>query len=244
MRPAIIYIYMRKPIRKDYLHEHIILVRAHSCFVLVKMNPSYREYVEAQVHRNPSLRGLAGFLSSPYQSLDDILVSCLDFTLGQDIKMTERRMPLEECLSELTDAMEMPSKIHIRRILLLEDVNPYSVEKLGTLLDINPLDLATYVSTSFTGIDTAPPPPAMAMFPSRWATGDSLHLHYQRVIQLPLASDNPHHPYEFKSSGNVPRSVRHLTPLSGVQPGLIRSCCSILLKILNNQSWICKFMRM
>ncbi|KAI1213574.1 uncharacterized protein F4807DRAFT_470863 [Annulohypoxylon truncatum] len=167
------------------------------------IDPSYREFVGAQVCRNPCLNGLASFLSGPHKPFGDISL-----------------------------ALYAPSEIYMRRILCMEDIDSYSIEKLGTLLDINPLFFATYISTSFVGIDKSPSPPLIALFPSALASDDSLHLHYQRVINLPSFPGSSRNPYEFKSSGNILRSVRRLASLFGTHPGLVRSCCSILLKII------------
>lgn len=202
------------------------------------MNPSYREFVEAQVHRNPCFSELATFLSRPYKSFDSKLVHCLDFPPHLDRKAVQSTMTLDACLSEVSFVAKDPSRKCIRRVICIEDISSQSIEQLGAVMDISPLFFASYLSTSFKGIDQAPSPPSVALFPSQVTTNNSLHLHYQRAIKFPcsLASNSP---YEFKSSGNIPRSIRRLAPLSGLKPGLIRSCCSILLKILDDQSWIC-----
>lgn len=204
------------------------------------MNPSYREFVEAQVHRNPCFSELSAFLSSPYKSFDSKPVYCVDFPPHIGMKAVQSTMMLDACLSEVSSVAKNPSAICMRRVICIEDIDSQSIEQLGAVLDISPLFFATYLSTSFKGIDLAPSPPSVALFPSQYTTNTSLHLHYQRAIRLPY-SLGPQSPYEFKSSGNIPRSIRRLAPLSSIQPGLIRSCCSILLKFLDNQSWICTF---
>lgn len=203
------------------------------------MEPSYREFVRAQVYRNPCLQGLSSFFSNPYIPASSVPVHCLDFFPSHGTKTIQRTMRLEACLSDITHVLNTPPRTCIRRIMCIEDIDPYSIEKLGMLLDINPLFFATYIGTSFIGVNKAPSPPLIALFPSSFASTDSLHLHYQRVIKLPTSKGSQSGPYEFKSAGNIPRSVRCLMPFPGTQPGLVRGCCSILLKILNDQSWIC-----
>ncbi|KAI1092368.1 hypothetical protein F5B19DRAFT_454446 [Rostrohypoxylon terebratum] len=206
------------------------------------MRTSYREFVEAQVYRNPCLRGLADFLSrSPYSPSDNVPVHCLDFSLSHEgtTKVIEKTIRLDVCLSDISHSIRAPPEPPIRRIMCIEDINPYTVERLGAILEINPLFFATNINTSFVGIDKAPPPPVVALFPSSFAAPDSLHLHYQRVIKVPTSSGRSQGPFVSQGPGNVSRNVRCLTTLSGTQPGLIRSCCSTLLKALNNQSWIC-----
>ncbi|KAI1439367.1 hypothetical protein F5Y02DRAFT_426302 [Annulohypoxylon stygium] len=204
------------------------------------MHPSYREFVEAQVYRNPCLSGLANFLSrSPYNPSDSTLVHCIDFPSGHDMEVTEKKIRLDACLSDISHSIKDPFNICMRRIICIEDINPYTIERLETLLDMNPLFFATNINTSFKGIDKAPSPPLVALFPSSFATNDSLHLHYQRVIKLPTSSRQSQSPYKLQGSGVITRDIRRLTPLSNTQPGLTRSCCSTLLKVLNNQSWIC-----
>jgi hypothetical protein len=205
------------------------------------MKPSYREFVVSQANRNPCLGGLASFLSTvPHTPSDTVSVCCLDFPLGDGAGGTERQMKLGECLLDVSSAIMRPSEMCIRRILLIEDIKPSMVEQLGVSLDISPLFFATYISTSFTGIDKAPPCPPVALFPTTFTSNDALHLHYQRAVNFPVAKGDYSTPYEFKTSGCVPRSIRRLPTLSSTQPGLIRSCCSILLKHLNDESWICK----
>jgi hypothetical protein len=206
------------------------------------MNPSYREFVEAQVNRNPCLSGLASFLSTtPLKPYDNVPVSCLDFSPEGGTNATERRVTLEECLSDISYAIGKPSAVQMRRVLIIEDISPYAVEQLGALLDIDPLSFATYINTSFAGIDKAPPCPSASLLPSRFTSSDSLHLHYQRVIKLPSSARYPQNLYHFKSFGNISRSIRRLTSISGTEPALMRSCCSVLLKTLSDESWICMF---
>jgi hypothetical protein len=201
------------------------------------MIPSYREFVQAHVYHNPCLSGLASFLKTPYKPFEDATIRCLDFS-EECIRIHGKEPTLEECFEDISSALDQPNEKYLRRIILIENIDPSTVERLGIALDIDPLFFATYISTSFTGIDQGPPPPSIALFPTSSTSNDSLHLHYQRVIRLPLLGNS--FPYEFKSSSNAPRSVRRLAPLSDTQPGLVRSCCSILSRTLNDRSWICK----
>ncbi|RDW85437.1 hypothetical protein BP5796_03762 [Coleophoma crateriformis] len=204
------------------------------------MKPTYCDFVKDQVERNPCLSGLANFLSTcPYSPADNRNVHCHDYTLEGSLESIDRNMEFEECLAGIACAIKEPAQTRLRRIVFVEDISPHCVEQLGTLLDIDPMFFSNYINTSFSGFDKAPPPPPLSLFPSRLTSKDSLHLHYQRVLRLNFSTGVLKDLYDFKSSGNVPRSVRCLASLSGTRPGLARSCCSILLKILNRKSWIC-----
>ncbi|RDW75406.1 hypothetical protein BP6252_06548 [Coleophoma cylindrospora] len=204
------------------------------------MKPTYYDFVKYLVEQNPCLSGLANFLSTcPYSPADNRTVYCHDYNLDDGLKSVERSMKFGECLADIACAIKEPAETCLRRIVFIEDISPHCVEQLGTLLDIDPMFFSNYINTSFGGLDRAPPPPPLALFPSRLTSKDSLHLHYQRLLKLNLSTGTSNGLYDFKSSGNVPRSVRCLASLSGTRPGLARSCCSILLKILNKKSWIC-----
>lgn len=125
------------------------------------------------------------------------------------------------------------------RMIFVEDTSPWLIVQLGGILDIDPVFFANYVNTDFKDIENSPPPPSLALLPSLISQTGHLHLHYQRLLDLGSADSFKDSTYAFKTGANVPRNVRRLTPLSGRQLALARTCCSLLTKSLGT-SFICR----
>ncbi|KAI1330472.1 hypothetical protein F5Y16DRAFT_18533 [Xylariaceae sp. FL0255] len=203
------------------------------------MKPSYRDYVRVQAGRNPCLSGLVSFLSTGayHPQLEKVNIYCLEHPARPDTTATVRRVSFDDCAVEVQRGRA--SGKCVRLTIFIEDVTPDLIEKFGALLDIDPMFFANYISTSFEGMEE-PLPPAMALFPTRMASSQMLHIHYQKVVDLQHQSQDDSPAYHvFQNSNTVPRSARRLLPMSGTEPGLIRGCCSILLRTLSPLSWVC-----
>jgi hypothetical protein len=116
------------------------------------------------------------------------------------------------------------------------------IDILGETLDVDPVFFAGHVTTDFSDIEQAPPPPSLALFPSQAAEWGYLHIHYQQVLDLGSTDSFGGSAYALKTESNIPRNTRRLPPLSGRQFALARACCSVLVKILDT-AWICKALR-
>lgn len=207
------------------------------------MRPSYYDFVKAHAQQGPIHRAVLDFLDgrSNGQSRQNDNLYSIDYDSGAKPATHSTIVSNEQLTLDVSLAIaESDSKFALRRVVVIEDISPQTMMHLGALLDISPVFFATYLATTFADVELAPPPPLLTLPPADFASTDLLHLHYQRVVNLSLHPLGTGWPYTFKTSGNVPRSVRCLAPLSGRRTGLVRSCCSILRKRLSDTSWVCK----
>jgi hypothetical protein len=64
------------------------------------------------------------------------------------------------------------------RVLLVEDIRPYSISLLGETLDVDLVFFADYITTDFQDIKKAPPPPSHALSLSQIAERGYLYVYY------------------------------------------------------------------
>ncbi|KAF5007510.1 hypothetical protein FDECE_6157 [Fusarium decemcellulare] len=122
------------------------------------------------------------------------------------------------------------------RLLLIENITPDLIVRVGQALDIDPLFFADYIVTNFEDIEKEPPPPSLAILPSLISKKEYLHLHYQQVLDMGSAEPFIDAAYGLKTDSNVPRNVRRLTPLSARQLALARASCSIFFRNIGSSS--------
>lgn len=234
------------------------------------MSKSYAEFVLQQATQNPYLQGLVEFLQDKDRRQNhSVTISCLDFgrddirppktweikpqdgklqtsvvpgCTGRDLPVTRSQLPRETIRDKkLKEVTTVPEDVH-GRIVVMENIDRYTVSHFGALFDIQPLFFATYIDTEFFHLEERPPPPNLAIAPSRTIKKDSVHLHYQRVLDLGKVSGQLRHTLQVFS--NVHRSVKPIPPLSDCCLALARTCCSILLRSIGQEKWICKSIRL
>ncbi|KAF4997011.1 hypothetical protein FGRMN_4151 [Fusarium graminum] len=193
--------------------------------------PSYADFVRLRTRGNPCLQGLSQYLDKPGCSESRIvLIDCPHNEL-------EHRLP-ELQLVTAKDCMVLatttPPKFN--RLLLIEDISPDLIIRLGEVFDIDPLFFADYVCTDFQDLEKKPPPPSLAILPSLISTRPYLHLHYQQILDLGDPDAFAESSYALKTDSNISRNVRRLAPLSNRQLALARASCSIFLKRTESSS--------
>ncbi|KAF2806876.1 uncharacterized protein BDZ99DRAFT_448471 [Mytilinidion resinicola] len=109
---------------------------------------------------------------------------------------------------------------------MIEDIQPSHIEYLGERLSIDPVFFAGYLGTDYRAVEQHPLPLWATSLPSESATQEFCHLHYQRVVKLERSLKTPPETTLLVSATNVPRAVKRLTPLSGVDVALARTCTS------------------
>jgi len=196
---------------------------------------SYKDFVRFRNRTNPCITGLMEHLERGRENAST--VAMLEYSRNSE-SPRESLIQAEADLAKLVAATSTTRG----RILFVENIRPRLISVLGEILDVDPIFFAGHVATDFPDIEQAPPPPALALFPSQAAEWGYLHIHYQRVIDLGSADSFRGSAYALKTDSNIPRNTRRLPPLSGRQLALARACCSVLVKKLQT-SWVCTFPR-
>lgn len=196
---------------------------------------AYRDFVDFRQQRNPCVGGLSSFLATYRLPEDSCKIYIADLNPESSTDVSTQRLKMVHT-GELPSALD-PSQPGRPRVIIIEDLHPSVLQILGSKLDIDPLFFADYVLTKFENLESAPAPPSVALTPSQIRSqGSWFHIHYQQVIDLGQESA-AHFPWVLNTLANVPRAVRRLPLLQGRQLGIVRGCCSILTKHLN-QSWL------
>lgn len=229
------------------------------------MRNSYTEFVSQQATQNPCLQGLVDFLKDECRKqVHSVKISYTDFVRGKhrppvvceiqpwdgtlqtvlgqncparDFPGTGSHPPRQTVRDrKLREVTTVPDEVH-GRIVVVENIDRNTVSHLGARYNIQPLFFATYLDTEFRHLEERAPPPTIAIAPSRTIKKDSIHLHYQRVLDLGNACRKLKHTLQI--SGNVHRLVKPIPPLSDRSLALARTCCSILLRYIDEGKWIC-----
>lgn len=210
---------------------------------------TYVDFVEYRSNRNPCLKPLADLLKSGHKSTTIRTKPnffWIDFTKTHLDGVLNTRTTLEAVVRDILQLKQrvksQPSAAasEFRRILIVEDINVDSITQIGSNLDVDPMFFAHYMLTDFGDIEKGPAPASSSLVPSSFVERDSIHVHYQQMIDITAQNQTKPRIYKYKSPGNVPRAVRCLPSLSGgVQPAIMRGCCSAILKRFEPGSWIC-----
>ncbi|KAJ3542248.1 hypothetical protein NM208_g4203 [Fusarium decemcellulare] len=194
-------------------------------------NPSYTDFVRFRVRNNPCIWGLSQHLKKSPQSESRIIF--MDYPHEGSYQSPPEPLPAteDECVKL---ASHVP--LNTNRLLIVENITPNLIVKIGQALDVDPLFFADYIVTNLEDIEKEPPPPSLAILPSLISTTNRLHLHYQQVLDLGSAEPFADAAYGLKTDSNVPRNVRRLAPLSGRQLALARASCSMLFKTIESSS--------
>lgn len=198
-------------------------------------DPSYIDFVRFRAQTNPCISRLSQQLRHGSRGRSRIVF--LDYPHGAPCQAEpESSLITEDGFLKAIRATPPATA----RFIFIENISSNLITLAGTSLDIDPLFFADYVHTSFEDIEKAPPPPSLAILPSLIAKTGHVHLHYQQVVDLGSTDAFSNVSYALKTDSNSPRNVRRLAPLSGRQLALARSCCSFLIKTMNNSS-ICEY---
>ncbi|KAL2833773.1 hypothetical protein BDW59DRAFT_156575 [Aspergillus cavernicola] len=205
---------------------------------------SYKEFVRTYSERNPCLRPLASLLEQATASASfppAIYSIQFDADPGTPSKATKSNH--KDMMTDIENiklySNSTSSATSLRRIFIIEDIDTHTIRTLGESLDINPLFFANYILTDFENIETHTAPPTLALLPSKLVNRDCVHLHHQQILKVTGLSAAVAKEHKFITAGNIKRGVRCPPVLSGVQPAIIRSCCSAFLKRFGDASWIC-----
>lgn len=210
--------------------------------------PTYVDFVEFRSHGNPCLKPFADLLRRKTPTDLQPNFFWIDFSKGHHGEASQiTQATLQEVLHEVErvktgTGSTIPSTplSPLQRILIVEDINVDTIVGLGSVLDVDPLFFANYMLTDFGDIESAPLPPLSALVPSGFAERDCIHIHYQQIIDVTTPATEDIEVYKLKSSGNVQRAVRCPPSLSGVQPAIMRGCCSAKLQRFHGGSWLCE----
>ncbi|KAL6925359.1 hypothetical protein FSST1_002633 [Fusarium sambucinum] len=194
-------------------------------------NPSYPEFVEHCVYRNPCMSGLSQHLKKPANSPSRIVFIDFPSDPTNQAPMKPTSATVQQCV-QLTTAIPA----NVTRLLFIENITPAIINQIGPSLDIDPLFFADYIITDFKDLEKQPPPPALAILPSLVSEKPYLHLHYQQILSLGSSEMFKDSSYALKTDSNIPRNVRRLAPLSGNQLALARASCSIFFRSIGSSS--------
>ena len=193
---------------------------------------SYKSFVTARAQWNPCLRNLCEFVQNDTRSPRACRIACLDFS-PEPGPPTRRSLDLEGLTLLLRDTAKGKEDL-CGRILIIEDLSSDIIETLGSLLNIDPLFFASHVDTF--QIDVATTRPSTVTLPSTIRSQKFLNLHYPRVIEFEELKSKQ----VLSRDMNMPRKVKVLPPLKGINVGLARHCCSILKTEGKDGNWLGK----
>lgn len=200
---------------------------------------AYKDFVKFRQGTNPCVTGLSKFLEAPRHPQS----SCQIYAMGYPGEGNQRSPADFEKVNPnyFPSVLTAPSPCQ-GRLIIIEDVHPFVVEILGSILDIDPIFFANHIVTKYDDISISPAPPSVSLAPSQIVSQeDWFHMHYQQIVDLGPAEMFRSCPWGLITSGNVPRAVRRLPAISGRQLGIVRSCCSVLIKSFD-RSWIGEFL--
>ncbi|KAF2005327.1 hypothetical protein P154DRAFT_616551 [Amniculicola lignicola CBS 123094] len=225
----------------------------------------YTDYVKEQASLDRSLQGLADFLQDLNgRQQFPVNVFCIDFAPGRTCAPQPWRIDPGDgyppCPTSAgwtpygnianTKSPETPHKdVKVKklrqvttipddirgRIIVVEDMNRYTVAHLGVRYNLPLSFFATYLTTELPTADHEPQPPTIALPPSKMLGDQDIHLQYQRVIDLGTTKQRE----KLYVRSNVRRLVRPTPLLNKRCPGLARSCCSLYLCRDEKDKWIC-----
>ncbi|KAL8835096.1 MAG: hypothetical protein Q9170_003452 [Blastenia crenularia] len=196
-----------------------------------KPRKSYKAYVAARAHRNPSLHHLSQFLDSPNSTIDSCRLACLNFS------STPGRSDLQELDSEAliymlhNETKEDSAGGLYGRVLLVEDLCPDIIEILGSALNIDPFFFASHIDVPQS--ETATRRPNRTTLPSLAKSQDFISLQYYRSIVL----DGPGVAGNLRRDMNVPRHIAS-PGTRGADIRLARHCCSVLSSVTKDGLWL------
>jgi hypothetical protein len=195
----------------------------------------YKDRVDVQKSRNPCLTGLATYLDQPrlprkcrlcaLEFLDatecpvytELAATDLDARLGAD---------------QQDDKAEEGFRRPLGQLLIIEDISPELIEKLGSRLDIDPWFFASYVDSPWRSPKFTTP--RNCILPSRQRSQEFLSLTYHKSLYF--TGKKPER-FGFLRDSNQHRRLVVLSETTGGCVGLAQHGCAIFLKEVED-TWI------
>ncbi|KAI8966027.1 hypothetical protein F5Y11DRAFT_236645 [Daldinia sp. FL1419] len=203
---------------------------------------SYLARVKSEIDANPSLQPLLQFLSPSPLGISGRQARVEFIEYSKDPRAQRPSLPVHADLQDVITRVNASIGGVVEDIcgctLIIEDIQPRQVQLLGESLSIDPVFFAGYLGTNYRSVERHPLPPWATTLPSESATQEFCHIHYQRVIKLEEHFDISEKDLLI-SSTNVPRAVKRLPPLNGVDIAFARTCTSVLRKCFDSGFWIC-----
>ena len=193
---------------------------------------SYQSRVAAQSLRNPCLQNLSTFLSDEILDPTACRTVCLEFS-STSASPRRENLDLNNLTSLLNDNVQCRDDIQ-GRLLLIEDLCKDVIEMLGSTLEIDPFFFASHLDIPQP--DIAMTRPYTATLPSVSRSQKFLSLHYHRVLALEHKAVKD----KLFRDMNVPRKLKILPSIQGLDVGLARHCCSILETVSKDGLWLGK----
>jgi len=183
-------------------------------------NRLYKSFVAAQTRRNPCLQNLCEFLQNDNVSQHACRVICLDFSSISG-PPSRRSLDLDGLALLLYNTTKERDDL-CGRLLIVEDLSSDVVETLGSSLNIDSLFFASHIDAFQNDIVTGRP--SAITLSSTTRSQNFLNLHYHRVIEF----ENLESKQVLLRDTNVPRKVKILPQVKGINVGLARHCYSTL----------------
>ncbi|KAI9658983.1 MAG: hypothetical protein M1821_001943 [Bathelium mastoideum] len=201
------------------------------------MDKSYSSFVRAFAARNPRLSLLAEALTKcSHWDKSSGGIGCIKFQ-GRKVAGSGAT-DLQQVISEI-ESLKVSGTRATGLCVLIEDIHPNEINKLGAVLDADPHFFSDHIATGPEYPDKRPAIDSESVLPSQIYGDGFVNLHYQRVIDLGEHSALRDIPYSLNLEGNSRRPVRRMPPILNRDVGLARACFSIMRKQFANETWIC-----
>lgn len=197
---------------------------------------SYKSYVQARTQWNPCLKNLSSFLHDDSASQHLCHITSLEFSSASGVP-SRRSLDLDSLTSLLRGSVKENDDF-CGRILVIDDISSHVLETLGSFLNIDPLFFASHIDTFL--IDVLTTRPSTVTLPSTTRSQNFVNLHYHRLVEF----ENLESRQVLHRDMNVPRKVKILPRLEGLNIGLVRHCCSVLKTQGSDGSWLGREIRM
>ncbi|KAL2849332.1 hypothetical protein BJX68DRAFT_276047 [Aspergillus pseudodeflectus] len=192
---------------------------------------SYREFVQAQKHKNPCLAGLSNFLFDTDSDRRPCRILQLDFSSDAEGTQPDfEHVNPKELQDTVQDGKER------RRILIIEDLRRDVIEVLGSAYAIDPVFFASHIHAPFRQMDSQTP--NLALLPSRQQGHNFVNFHYHRAVVLKSNVENEN---RLIRDMNVERKIAVLLPVEMTRLALVQHACSVILcqRKEDGNGWLC-----
>jgi hypothetical protein len=195
----------------------------------------YRDRIDAQKGRNPCLTGLSTYLARP-GLLQRCRLGALDFFDAMELPVyTELATTDLDARLQCDHQDEKPQETNKRllgQLLIIEDISPELIEKLGSALDVDPWFFASYIDSPWRSPRFTKP--QNCCLPSRQRSQDFLSLAYHK--SLFITGRKPDR-FGFLRDSNQQRKLVVLPETTEGCVGLAQHGCGIFLKEME-RTWI------
>ena len=203
----------------------------------------YEARVRTEATTNPGLQPLLHFLGRQHTPSNFRHGSRLGYI--EHLKDTDqpRHNPNLGKLADILTNIQAIAQNETRAVtgctIIIEDIQPDQVEELGGYLNIDPEFFANNIGTNYRELEQHTVPVWAIALPSECATKESVHIHFQRIVELQKSSRSSTCKI-LNYFTNSERAVKRLPPLNGVDIALARTCSSVLRKRFDSGFWLCK----